>query len=132
MLLLVLHGVYLVFGHLQGWSFHHLPAQPVAVLSHIYWEILSPVPREDSLQRKLRLSPLVFLLCISAAVFSTTTQRAAADTSQILSSELEKAAPAASPHAGRPQAPTPSQADPGSCRSGLSHGHVLPTQHRCR
>lgn len=34
-------GIYLVFRYLQGWSFHRLPAQPIAVLSHVSWEIFS-------------------------------------------------------------------------------------------
>ena len=49
MLDLVLQGICLVFKYLQGWSFHHLPAQPVAVLSHAYRELFPPVPSEDFL-----------------------------------------------------------------------------------
>lgn len=43
MLHLVLQSIYLVFKYLQGWSFQHLPAQPVAVLSHEYRAIFSSV-----------------------------------------------------------------------------------------
>lgn len=49
MLDLVLQGIYLVFMYLQGWSFHHLPAQLIVVLSHAYWEIFHSAPSEDFL-----------------------------------------------------------------------------------
>jgi len=77
MLDLALQGIYLVSRYLHGWSFHRLPAQPVVVLGHAYWEIFPPVPREGFLQRKLCLSPLAFLLRISAAVPPAAAQQAA-------------------------------------------------------